>query len=202
MSNTQLSSLASAFTFSMQRGAQICNEEVAIHFARCILNCLITDCCWLTTLHICPLCVSLFLFSPSVICASRLFLLPSPLAGSILDVKSSICCPARCPQGAFSRVITALVYSVNVCQMDAAPAACARKGPPWEKRKRRRRKHFDFLPERYFHHQQLTACCSEKFVTFYQTNWCNYFCHRRCTRLSGGSCHSNHVRKNKPDIPA
>ena len=45
--------------------------------------------------------------------------------GSILDVKSSICFPAQCPQGAFGGVIIALVYSVNVCQMDATDTTAA-----------------------------------------------------------------------------
>lgn len=65
--------------------------------------------------------------------------------------------------GNIQRVIIALVYSVNVCQMDtAAVAACAGKGPLQEKGKRKRRKHFDFLLQFYFHCQQLLTCCSEK----------------------------------------
>lgn len=56
-------------------------------------------------IHMYALCVPLFLFSSPVICASRLFLLRSPLVGSILDVKSSICFPAQCPQGAFSGLL-------------------------------------------------------------------------------------------------
>lgn len=65
--------------------------------------------------------------------------------------------------GSIQRVIIALVYSVNVCQMDtAAAAACAGNGPPQEKGKRKRRKHFDFLLQFYFHCQQLVACCSER----------------------------------------
>lgn len=48
----------------------------------------------------------------------------SPFACSILDVKSSICFPAQ-STGSIRQVIIALVYSVNVCQMDiAAVAAC------------------------------------------------------------------------------
>lgn len=43
---------------------------------------------------------------------------------SILDVKSSICFLAQ-STGSIQQVIIALVYSVNVCQMDiAAVAAC------------------------------------------------------------------------------
>lgn len=43
---------------------------------------------------------------------------------SILDVKSSICFLAQ-SAGSIRQVIIALVYSVNVCQMDvAAVAAC------------------------------------------------------------------------------
>lgn len=43
---------------------------------------------------------------------------------SILDVKSSICFLAQ-STGSIRQVIIALVYSVNVCQMDiAAVAAC------------------------------------------------------------------------------
>lgn len=68
--------------------------------------------------------------------------------------------------GSIQRVIIAVVYSVNVCQMDtaaaAAAAACAGNGPPQEKGKRKRRKHFDFLLQFYFHCQQLVACCSER----------------------------------------
>lgn len=49
--------------------------------------------------------------------------------------------------GSIQWVIIALVYSVNACQMDAAAAAaaCARKDPPRENRKRKMGKHFDFL---------------------------------------------------------
>lgn len=80
-------------------------------------------------------------------------LLGLPLLCSILDVKSSICFPAQ-STGSIQQVIIALVYSVNVCQMDiaAAVAACdvVGNGPPQEKGKRKRRKHFDFLLEFYF----------------------------------------------------
>lgn len=41
---------------------------------------------------------------------------------SILDVKSSICFLAR-STGSIRQVIIALVYSVNVCQMDVAAVA-------------------------------------------------------------------------------
>lgn len=60
-------------------------------------------------IHMCALCVPLFLFFPSSLtCARRLFLLRLPLVCSILDVKSSICFPARCPQGAFSGLLLRL----------------------------------------------------------------------------------------------
>lgn len=72
---------------------------------------------------------------------------------SILDVKLSICFPAQ-STGSIQQVIIALVFSVNVCQMDIAAdvAACDVLGnsTPQEKGKRKRRKHFDFLLEFYF----------------------------------------------------
>lgn len=72
--------------------------------------------------------------------------------------------------GSVRRVIIALVYSVNVCQMDAAAAAaasaCVRRGPPQENRKRKRRKRSDFLLQFYFHDQQLVESGSETHISF------------------------------------
>ncbi len=59
--------------------------------------------------------------------------------------------------------------------MDAAAAACAGKGPPQEKWKRKRRKLFDFLLQFYFHDQQLIACCSWRYVSFDKASRCNCF---------------------------
>lgn len=50
-------------------------------------------------------CVLLFLLSSAVDCWSGLFLLRLPLVGSILDVKSSVCFPAQCQQGAFGGLL-------------------------------------------------------------------------------------------------
>ena len=63
-------------------------------------------------------------------------MLKLPLLRSILDVKSSICFPCSVSTGSIQPVIIALVYSVNVCQMDTAVVAaeCAAKGSPWKKK--------------------------------------------------------------------
>lgn len=79
--------------------------------------------------------------------------------------------------GSVQRVIIALVYSVNVCQMDAAAAAaaCAGKGPPQEKKEKKKEEALCFPLQFYFHDQQLIACCSDIIV----------FCHRvRLSRLA------------------
>lgn len=77
-------------------------------------------------IHMCALCVPLFLFSIiSYMCQKTVFVeVASGLFYFGCKVKHLLSCSVS--TGSIQRVIIALVYSVNACQMDAAAAACAK----------------------------------------------------------------------------
>lgn len=110
------------------------------------LTCLIADYCYLTASTCMPvICAIVPLFIVCYMC--QLIVFVEVASGGFYfgcKVKHLLSCSVS--TGSVQQVIIALVYSVNVCQMDAAAAACAGTGPPSEKRKRKRRKHFWFPP--------------------------------------------------------
>lgn len=88
----------------------------------------------------------LFLFSSSVLCASRLFFVEIASGGFYFGCKVKHLLSCSVSTGSVRLVIIALVYSVNVCQMATAAAACARNGPHQEKGKRKKEEALVFPP--------------------------------------------------------
>lgn len=97
--------------------------QVEFPFAlfRCFLTCLITDCFWLTTstcMCHCFICNNL-LYVP-VDCFVEV-----ASAGFYFGCKVKHLLSCSVSTGSIQRVIIALVYSVNVCQMDCCCCCCS-----------------------------------------------------------------------------